>query len=80
MKKIAVRFKYGFLYNEYSERSYFWEFIKIAEKLFITIIITYYEEHIIVKGTLVFLVIMAYGSMALKFCPFFKKNLNYLDM
>lgn len=79
IEKINVRFKYGFLYNEYAHEAYFWEFVKICQKILITVIISYYEEHIIVKGTLVFLIIMAYGTLAQHYTPYFKKNLNQLD-
>lgn len=30
LNKIAVKYKYGFLYNEYKNTAFFWEFVKIA--------------------------------------------------
>lgn len=42
LTSIAVRFKYGFLYSEYTTEAYFWEFIKITLKMLIISLISFY--------------------------------------
>lgn len=35
--------KYGFLYREYYETTFFWEFIKMFKRIFIILIINFYS-------------------------------------
>ena len=39
-----IKFRFGLLYNEYESRVFYWEFIKISEKLLITEIFEYYDS------------------------------------
>jgi hypothetical protein len=73
------RYRLGFFYNEYEQHAYFWEFVKIFEKEFIIIALTYYEEDIVVKGLLIFFMIFIYGELSYKVNPFKSKMLNDLD-
>lgn len=56
-----VRVKYGFLYKEYRQKIFYWEFVKMGEKLLIMFFLVYYTEFIKIKGILVFLTILFYS-------------------
>ncbi len=55
---------------EYSENAYFWEFVKMFEKITIIIIINIYGSDVKVKGVLSFLVIMIYLILSYSFKPY----------
>jgi hypothetical protein len=57
--------KYGFLYKEYKINAFYWELIKIFEKIGIIIILNYYFDDIKVKGILVFMIVCAYSALSL---------------
>ena len=40
---------WGFFYNEYSKDCYYWEFIKIAQKELMIIILIFFSDDVIVK-------------------------------
>ncbi|KAM3129372.1 hypothetical protein pb186bvf_018520 [Paramecium bursaria] len=70
---------YGYLYNEYSKVTYYWEIIKICQKELIIIFLTFYEDTIIIKGTIVFLIIFCYDVFSKRFKPYKRVDLNKLD-
>lgn len=41
---VKYRMRWGFFYNEYTKGAFFWEFVKIFQKEFIIIFLTYYED------------------------------------
>jgi len=55
-----VRLQWGYLYNEYTKSAYFWEVIKIAQKELMIISLTYYEDRIIIKATIILLITGVY--------------------
>lgn len=55
---------WGYLYNEYAIKAYYWEFVKILQKECIIIVLSYYEDYIQIKAILIFLVIYAYSYLA----------------
>ena len=67
------------MYNEYKSKAYFWETIKILQKEFMIIVLTYYEDHIQVKAALVFLVLFLYSFMTNKHKPYLTGELNTID-
>ena len=70
---------YGYLYNEYSKDTYYWEIIKICQKELIIIFLTFYEDIIIIKGTIVFIIINCYDMLSKKYMPYKSVDLNKLD-
>jgi hypothetical protein len=70
LNDVKVRKNWGYLYNEYKQEAYFWEIIKIAEKELIIIFLSIYEEKIIVKASLTFIVIFTYFYLAVSCKPF----------
>ncbi|KAM3132192.1 hypothetical protein pb186bvf_015652 [Paramecium bursaria] len=74
----VLRF-YGYLYNEYSKVTYYWEILKICQKELIIIFLIFYEDIIIIKGTLVFIIIFCYDIFSKTYKPYKRVDLNELD-
>ncbi|CAD8213410.1 unnamed protein product [Paramecium pentaurelia] len=74
-----VRLQWGYLYNEYTKTAYFWEVIKISQKELMIIFLTYYEDSIILKATLISLILGVYLELSLKYKPYNLNSLNKLD-
>ncbi|CAD8202516.1 unnamed protein product [Paramecium octaurelia] len=81
MKLNSFRFSqsWGFFYHEYRRERYYWEFIKIFYRSLISILICYFQEEIIVKGILSFLVVYAYYGLSTHFNPYNLRVTNDLD-
>ncbi|CAK65900.1 unnamed protein product (macronuclear) [Paramecium tetraurelia] len=79
LTSIQTRRKYGYFYNEYTQHAYLWEFVKIFEKQFVLMALTYYEDTVIIKGLMVFLIVFIYGILSFEFQPYQSKRLNYID-
>lgn len=41
--------------------------------------LTYYEDRIVVKGLIIFLIVFIYGVFTIKFHPYSSKKLNIID-
>ncbi|CAD8140549.1 unnamed protein product [Paramecium octaurelia] len=77
--KIKFRRHIGYLFNEYTQKNYFWEMIKLWKKTIIIILI-YFETDIFLKATLLGLCLMFYQLIALKYKPFILNMYNQLDI
>lgn len=71
--------KLGYFYNEYNQEGYLWEFVKIFSKELIIIALTFYEDAVVIKGLIVFLIIFFYGGFTIIFTPYSSKRLNFID-
>ncbi|EAR88952.2 transmembrane protein, putative (macronuclear) [Tetrahymena thermophila SB210] len=45
LNNIAVRYKYGFLYNEYKNEYFYWDFIRMAKNIVLLIIANQYQSN-----------------------------------
>ncbi|CAD8100869.1 unnamed protein product [Paramecium primaurelia] len=54
---------WGYLYNEYSQQAYFWEIVKILEKGFMIVFLTFYEDLFIIKAAMIFIITFIYLNM-----------------
>ncbi|EAR81841.2 transmembrane protein, putative (macronuclear) [Tetrahymena thermophila SB210] len=79
LQNIQVYKKYGFLYREYKSQKYYWEFVKILEKILIIIILNFYSQDTNIKGVLIFLVITLYGIGSNVLQPFRLSGYNTVD-
>ena len=70
---------YGYLYNEYNHVVYYWEIIKICQKELIIIFLTFYEDIIIIKGTIIFIIVFCYDLFSKRYKPYKRVELNRLD-
>lgn len=68
-----IRYAFGFIYLEYRKETYYWELVKILEKMAIIFILNNYDSEVKLKGILCFIIIFAYGILSLKYCPYSRK-------
>lgn len=59
-----------YMFNEYAEHCYYWEFIKIWKKTILIIILTYFETNILLKASLLGLSLLVYQLFTVKIKPF----------
>ncbi|CAD8169765.1 unnamed protein product [Paramecium pentaurelia] len=79
LEKESTRKNWGYLYNEYQAVAYFWEIVKVLEKGFIIIFLTFYEDLIIIKGALVFIIVFIYQLLTRTYRPYKLPFLNLVD-
>ncbi|CAD8215117.1 unnamed protein product [Paramecium octaurelia] len=70
---------FGYLYYEYKPQAYFWEIIKIITKELVILFLIFYEDSIILKGSLIYFILLFYQLLNLKYQPFKSYRLNLLD-
>ncbi|KAL4474430.1 hypothetical protein ABPG72_007829 [Tetrahymena utriculariae] len=80
LNRAVTNLKYGFLYQEYQEQAYYREFIKIIQKMAIVLILNFYSQYIIIKGILVYIVILFYEVFATKMKTYKIDQLNQIDI
>lgn len=61
-----VRYALGFIYLEYRKETYYWEIVKIVEKMAIIFVLNTYDTDVKLKGVLCFFIIFGYGILSLK--------------
>ncbi|EWS72628.1 transmembrane protein, putative (macronuclear) [Tetrahymena thermophila SB210] len=79
LQNIQVYKKYSFLYKEYKSQNYYWEFVKILEKILIIIILNFYSQETNVKGVLIFMMISFYGIASSVLQPYRLSGYNTVD-
>ncbi|CAK69550.1 unnamed protein product (macronuclear) [Paramecium tetraurelia] len=79
LQKYDVRRQWGYLYLEYQPKAYYWEIIRIVNRELIMIAITFYQDNIVIKCTLLFIVQFTYLFINQIVLPFQTKNLNQLE-
>ncbi|CAD8122023.1 unnamed protein product [Paramecium sonneborni] len=77
---IKIRKHFCYLINEYNNRSYFWEEIKLIKKTIIILILTYFETYILLKASLLGLCLLFYQLLAFKKKPYILSNFNSMDL
>ncbi|EWS76834.1 transmembrane protein, putative, partial (macronuclear) [Tetrahymena thermophila SB210] len=79
LQNIQIYKKYGFLYKEYKIQKYYWEFVKMLEKILIIIVLNFYSQDINVKGVLIFIVVSLYGIASSVLQPYRLSGYNTVD-
>ncbi|CAD8128511.1 unnamed protein product [Paramecium sonneborni] len=79
LEEEKTRKNWGYLYNEYQHKAYFWEIIKIFQKGFMIMFLTLYEDQIIIKAALIFIIVFIYQILTKKYRPYKSPYLNFLD-
>ncbi|CAD8193803.1 unnamed protein product [Paramecium octaurelia] len=79
LDKNHVKLQWGYLYNEYKFKAYFWELIKISQKQLMMICLIYYDDNVILKATMVAIIIVVYLELSKKYKPYNRDQLNKLD-
>ncbi|CAD8082452.1 unnamed protein product [Paramecium primaurelia] len=78
--KIKFRRHIGYLFNEYTQKNYFWEIIKLWKKTIIIVILIYFETDIFLKASLLALCLLIYQIIAQKYKPYILLKFNLLDI
>ncbi|CAK78654.1 unnamed protein product (macronuclear) [Paramecium tetraurelia] len=71
--------KFSFLYNEYTDKSYYWEIIKMLQKISIILIVNYFEQSILIKGIFMFLIVLIYYKLCLEIQPYKLQSISQID-
>ncbi|CAD8102338.1 unnamed protein product [Paramecium sonneborni] len=80
IESIKFRKHFCYLFNEYNNQNFFWEWVKLAQKTFVIIILTYFETNIFLKASLLGLCLLFYQLYAQEQQPFIIQNFNKLDV
>ncbi|EAR99907.2 transmembrane protein, putative (macronuclear) [Tetrahymena thermophila SB210] len=68
--------KFGYLLREYRVDKYYWEFVRMIERMIIVIILGIYSQDSLTKSVLIFLTIITYFFFLQKLKPY-QKPINY---
>ncbi|EWS71153.1 transmembrane protein, putative (macronuclear) [Tetrahymena thermophila SB210] len=79
LQLLEIKRKYGFLYKEYTQKCYYWEFVKMAQKLAIILQLNFYSQDIKTKGILVFITVTFYSISLMIYKPYKSNQINQLD-
>lgn len=66
----SIRRSFGFLYNEYRIKAFYWEIVKLGEKSALVLIVNYLDGQPITKGALISSVLIFYIILTEKCRPF----------
>ena len=70
---------WGYMYNEYLDNAYFWEIIKICQREIIILFLIFYQDQVVFKSALVFLLVILYDILAKHYLPYKTRKMNRLD-
>ncbi|EAS04694.2 WD domain, G-beta repeat protein (macronuclear) [Tetrahymena thermophila SB210] len=76
---IKPRIRFGFLYQEYRLKIFYWEFLKIALKLLITIVNNFISDNEILKSSISTLFILKYVLLSIRLRPYQSHIFNKCD-
>ncbi|EAR84219.2 transmembrane protein, putative (macronuclear) [Tetrahymena thermophila SB210] len=77
--KIKMQFKFRFLYTEYKENFFYWEFIRLVVRILIAFLSTEFYEEKSISGLTCLFVLISYETILIKFQPFLSNQINYLE-
>ncbi|EAR84040.2 transmembrane protein, putative (macronuclear) [Tetrahymena thermophila SB210] len=76
---IWIKQSYGFLYQEYNDKKYFWEFVKIYMKILIMVVVIAFNNDLSLRYVIVIFILFIYFLITLQANPYITKDLNYCD-
>lgn len=81
LDNIETREKYGFLYNGYRKKYYYWESVNMYRKISIIFISVFLRvAGVITQALVVFIVLILFLILNIKLLPFTFKALNDMEM
>jgi len=81
LEDIAIREKYGFLFNGYKKRFYYWEVVSMYGKIAIIAIIVFMNNiGAITQSLIIFLFIIVFIVLNLTYKPYAYKILNVMEV
>lgn len=79
LDKFIVKVKYGFIINEYRPNCFYWEFVKIFERIAIILFLNFFDTEIMIKGLLILLTIFIYFILLQYFRPYKTLEMHRVD-
>ncbi|KAM3133543.1 hypothetical protein pb186bvf_014385 [Paramecium bursaria] len=79
LDSFSIRQRWGYLYNEYRKQTYYWESVKIQQKQLIIFSLSYYEDQIAIKASILLLIVFTYQLVSSQSRPYYSLELNGLD-
>ncbi|EAR95786.2 transmembrane protein, putative (macronuclear) [Tetrahymena thermophila SB210] len=79
LESISTRLKFGFLYQEFKSKYFYWEFIKSYKKILLVIIYNFGQDFFYLKSCLMLLVLFIYYLSILKRSPYQLNSFNKTD-
>lgn len=76
---ISFKLRWGYLYSEYKPNTYFWEFSKMFVRVGFIVPLSFYHDYTIIKGVLVYLIIILYGELLSCYSPYYDITMNKFD-
>ena len=81
LEDIAIRERYGFLFNGYKKRFYYWEVVSMYSKIVIIIIIVFMKSiGAITQSLIIFLFVIIFIVVNLIYMPYAYKILNVMEV
>lgn len=78
---IDTREKYGFLYNGYKKKYYYWEIVNMYRKITIIFVSAFLKlAGIITQALVIFLILISFLMINIKIMPFAFKSLNDMEL
>ncbi|EAS07788.2 transmembrane protein, putative (macronuclear) [Tetrahymena thermophila SB210] len=71
--------RYGYLYQEYRQNKFYWEFIKMYERVFITLSLVYFNNYPIEQGFCISFIILLYIYLSYTHRPYLNQQINLID-
>ncbi|EAR95682.3 transmembrane protein, putative (macronuclear) [Tetrahymena thermophila SB210] len=75
----TIRLKYGFLYQDYKNSRYYWEFLKMYKKLFAVAVLSFYGNPYTNKLVIILVVYLLYLVALLRFRPYQMQYFQKID-
>ncbi|CAD8070407.1 unnamed protein product [Paramecium primaurelia] len=80
LDSLKLRRHLCYLFNEYNDDSYFWEQIKLVQKVIMILVSTQFETELSIKAYLFGICLLSYQCLTIKFRPYITSRLNHLDL
>ena len=79
LKNEKVVLKYGYLLKEYKQSAYYWEFVKMMQRMLIIFVINFYSQDQNTKACLILIVLQIYWGVLNRQNPYLNPINNRID-
>lgn len=76
---MKARFLYGFLYQDYSKKYYYWEFVKSYKKILIVIFYNFFFDYPYARLVFTSMLLIGYNQFVYSLKPYQLINSNKID-
>ena len=79
LKNPIIVLKYGYLLKEYKQSTYYWEFVKMMQRMLIMFVINFYSQDQKTKAFLILIILHVYWGMLTRLGPYLNPLNNRID-